>query len=194
MSYGKAGGAQLGNGGSSSDTSQYGMNNNQYNQSYPNTSMPQPVTSRQFGQGPVQQSQQPGQGLQFNQPANQPALVNSPNNNNTGNWGKGGGSATGKPGAGSTVNSYQQAMQAGNYQPNFQAVGLSGQDGSASSSIAPTQNPSDMLPLNLYNSSARQLFNPVATIAPVSYGSIPQSQLATPSVYSPAQANSNITI
>jgi len=106
MSYGKGGGVQLGNGGSSTDTSQYGMNNNQYNQSYPNTAVPQPVTSREFGQGSVQQ---PTTGMQFNQPSNQGSQTNV--NNYGGNWGKGGGSqpagnapaggAVGKPGMGS---------------------------------------------------------------------------------------------
>ena len=247
MSAGKGGGATIGNtgnGSSTTDTSQYGMNNNQYNQAYPTTSVPQPTTSKYFGHTGA--PGQAGTGMQFNQPANQPGPIDQGSSPPGGLFGKGGGHGPGgmfdvtmpfiqpqpyRPFQG-TLNDAgpapfqdtgfaQMTLPGGHIEPQpGQDTGLPQMGGSdpmspqnlyqnyqsaiqgASDAYTPNfQNAQPQAATDQYNQQALQsqqqaLFNPSPTLgggALVSPGSIPQSQLSNPGVYSRAQRYSDIT-
>ena len=255
MSAGKGGGAtigQTGNGSSTTDTSQYGMNNNQYNQSYPTTSVPQPVTSKYFG-NPGQPGQA-GTGMQFNQPVNQPTPGPVENMPGGGLSGKGGGSSPfirdmraittpfqpfqgtlndAGPAPFQDTGFAQMTKPGGHFDPvtgqigpvqnpGGAQIGLSGAPGvigsdpmspqnlyqnyqsviqGASDAYTPNfQNAQPQAANDQYNQQALQsqqqaLFNPSPTLgggALVSPGSIAQSQLSNPGVYSRAQRYSSV--
>jgi hypothetical protein len=221
MSYGKGGGqGQTGNGGSTSDTSQYGMNNNQYNQAYPTTSVPQPVTSKYFGHPGA--PGQAGTGLQFNSPADQPQPGPVDQGMPGGNWGKGGGNQpVGKPGIGAAGPAPGNQSDTGIY--NQHDTGPKGLGHAAqprtmelqapmtmeSRSAQPfnfgavespnfqnanPQAPSDDLQQQSYNQMSNMLFNPQPTIGRyIAPSDIATAQLSQPGVYSRAQRYSDIS-
>jgi hypothetical protein len=199
------------------------MNNNQYNQSYPTTSQPQPVTSKYFGHTGA--PGQAGTGLQFNSPADQPQsghVENMPNPgwNPGGLSGKGGGSQpVGKPGLGGQLQAGHDLTQLGQGGINQQAMPrttelrtpMSPQDqynqyagqvfGNSPDSVyqpnfqnANPQSASDMFNQTSLMQQQSALYDPQPTLGGYATpNTISGAQLTNPGVYSRAQRYSDIS-